>query len=63
MEQREIRMDNVVYCVQRHYSGTLRPAEIIAQKILETEKAATEIDAVSCVGYNNHRKLVQGGKT
>lgn len=63
MEQREIRMENVVYHVQRHYNGTLRPAEIIAQKILEAETAASKIDVYSHAEYNSNRKLVQGGKT
>ena len=59
--QREIKIDNAVYCVQRHFLGESSIAEIIARKISESQKNREKIDIYNPVSYNNGRKLVQGG--
>ena len=59
--QREIKIDNAVYCVQRHFLGESSIAEIVARKISETPKNGEKFDIYEPVSYNNGRKLVQGG--
>lgn len=59
--QHEIRIDNAVYCVQRHFLGESSIAEIIARKISESPKKYEKFDIYKPVSYNNDRKLVQGG--
>ena len=59
--QREIKIDNAVYCVQRHFLGESRIAEIIARKISESPKNDEKFDTYNPISYNNDRKLVQGG--
>ena len=59
--QHEIKIDNAVYCVQRHFLGESSIAEIIARKISESPKKDEKIDIYKPVSYNNDRKLVQGG--
>lgn len=59
--QHEIKIDNVVYCVQRYFMGESSIAEIIARKISESPKNDEKFDIFKPVSYNNDRKLVQGG--
>ncbi len=59
--QREIKIDNAVYCVQRHFLGESSIAEIIARKISESPKNDEKFDTYNPISYNNDRKLVQGG--
>ena len=59
--QHEIKIDNAVYCVQRHFLGESIIAEIIARKISESPKKDEKFDIYKPVSYNNDRKLVQGG--
>ena len=40
MNQREIKIDNAVYCVQRHFLGESSIAEIIVRKISESPKSS-----------------------
>lgn len=61
MNQREIRIDNAVYCVQRHFLGESSIAEIIVRKISESPKSDEKFDIYKPISYNNDRKLVQGG--
>ena len=61
MNQREIKIDNAVYCVQRRFLGESSIAEIIARKISESPKKDEKFDIYKPVSYNNDRKLVQGG--
>ena len=68
MNQREIKIDNAVYCVQRHFLGEssiaeiiVSIAEIVARKISETPKNGEKFDIYEPVSYNNDGKLVQGG--
>lgn len=61
MNQREIKIDNAVYCVQRHFLGESSIAEIIARKISGSPKKDEKFDIYKPVSYNNDRKLVQGG--
>ena len=59
--QHENKIDNAVYCVQRHFLGKSSIAEIIARKISESPKKDEKFDIYKPVSYNNDRKLVQGG--
>ena len=59
--QREIKVDNAVYCVQRHFLGESSVVEIIARKISESPKNDEKFDIYKPINYNNDRKLVQGG--
>ena len=59
--QHEIKIDNAVYCVQRHFLGESSIAEIIARKISESPKNDEKFDIYKPISYNNDRKLVQGG--
>ena len=61
MNQREIKIDNAVYCVQRLFLGESSVVEIIARKISESPKNDEKFDIYKPVSYNNDRKLVQGG--
>lgn len=61
MNQREIKIDNAVYCVQRHFLGESSIAEIIVRKISESPKNDEKFDIYKPISYNNDRKLVQGG--
>lgn len=61
MNQREIKIDNAVYCVQRHFLGESSIAEIIVRKISESPKNGEKFDIYKPISYNNDRKLVQGG--
>lgn len=59
--QHEIKIDNAVYCVQRHFLGESSIAEIIVRKISESPKNGEKFDIYKPISYNNDRKLVQGG--
>ena len=61
MNQREIKIDNAVCCVQRHFLGESSIAEIIVRKISESPKSDEKFDIYKPISYNNDRKLVQGG--